>query len=328
MPKASSLPEEMYAPSGRGFVEKVGTDRLGEVTGAVVRYHQWQANKKTGVQQAPLTALFLSIKEIDAQGNQTSEPVDTELVVEWGPKDDSIIRVRPGNAANSTTDPEDTRDENGNLSLGSEGNTFYVDEGVQINRTNAYGIFVSSLKEKGFKPDVLRNSYMPDFVGLRAKFSLKPGKKKDDGTEFNDFVVSDIIRFPYEAAAAKPAAAAPKAKAKPAAAPAPAAASAPAPAAAPVASPAAYAGTDDEISAKSVAFLTTAVAKRSAKGDSTCTHQQLVAAALQEVLADKSLPKDDLKKYQTLMKDRTWFLENGISFGAIAGDGDQFILTA
>lgn len=305
MPKASYAKDDMYAPSGRGFVETVGTRKLGEITAACSRYLQWQANKATGKQQAPLTSVIFTIREIDASGNQIAEPIEQELVAEWGPKDGSLIRVRPGIAESRETDAVDTA-ENGNLVLGAEGNCFYVDEGIKINMQNSFAIFVLSCQEKGFKPQVLAAGYLPDFIGLRGWFTLKPGKKKDDGTAYNDFVVDEITRYPYEARAGVPSAARKTAVRS---------------SAAPVKAAASNGGADTGDIALSL--LKAVAAESGGKGD--MPRQKIVVLALQKMLAkDSGIDKSAHKTVQEKLKDAAWFAENAVEFGAITAGDDNY----
>lgn len=322
MPKASFDSSEMYSPS-RGFVETVGTRKLGEVVAACSRYIQWQANKKTGVQTAPLTSVFLTIQEIDASGNPIAEPVEQELVAEWGPKDESLIRVRPGIAGSRDAEPQDTA-ENGVLVLGTEGDCLFVDEGVNLNKTNAFGFFADSCKQKGFKPQILGAGFLPDFVRMRAWFTLRAGKKKDDGTTFNDFVVDEIVRFPYEQAAATTAQAAGKAKPgpKPKATPAPAAATP-----APAVNGAAAAATGD-VAEIALGLLKSVSADIEAKGGMTgVTRQKLTAMSLQKMLAPSSgIDKSKHQSIQAQLKDQIWF-ESVAGDAGLVNDGVDTYMT-
>src|SRR5262249_45597347 len=87
--------ESMYKPSDRGFVETIGSKRQGIITEVTAMYHQWQANKQTGAQVDPLTAVFITIQPVNADGLNNGDPVDQELVAEWGAKDGSLIKIRP-----------------------------------------------------------------------------------------------------------------------------------------------------------------------------------------------------------------------------------------
>jgi pyruvate/2-oxoglutarate dehydrogenase complex dihydrolipoamide acyltransferase (E2) component len=319
----------MYAPLGRGFVETVGSKKLGEVVACVARYLQWNANKQTGTQMAPVTSVILSIAEIDAAGNRTAEPVDQELLCEFTPMDGGLIRVRPGLMdSRDDGDPKDTA-ENGVLVLGAEGNCLFVDEGTKINMKNPFGNFVLTCKEKGFKPSVLAAGFLPDFVGFRAWFDLHAGKKKADGTSYNDFVVDSIVRFPYEPAAqakspTKAKSAAPAAKA---AAPAanqaatPKANGAPAPASAPAA--------NDDIKAVCIGLLQKVSVNHAASSNSgdALTRQKITVLALQQALAkDSGIDKSQHKAIQECLKDQAWFEENAIEFGGVNSGDDKYSL--
>ena len=287
MPKAGFAIQDMFQPSARGFVETVGSKKLGEVTGCVSRYVQWQPNKKTGAQLEPLTSVILSIAAIDAAGTRIAEPVEQELVAEWGPKDGTAIRVRPGLADSRDADAADTVDENGQLVLGTEGNCLFVDEGSKINMVNSFGVFVASCQEHGFKPQILNAGYLTDFVGTRAWFDLKPRKYNDKtGAEktVEEFVAVEFVRYPYEASAK---AAAP-AKAKPGPKPAVAA---PAPAAAaPKVNGIAAAPADANIEAVCIDLLSKVSAEIAPgpQASGSFARQKLIVLALQKALAPSS----------------------------------------
>ena len=320
MPKASFDPADMYSPSGRGFVETVGTKKPGEITGAIFRYTQFSANKKTGEQLAPLTVFVISIAGIDAAGNRIAEPVDTEMVVEFGPQDASMIKIRPGLGDAASDDPADTLDSNGNLVLGTEGNMLYTEQGVLLNMKLPFGVFTLSCKDHGFKPDVLKNGFAPDFVGTRAVFTLVPdrdGKKKRDGTDITNFVVDSFSRYPYEAAAK----AAAKAKAKPAAAPAQASAVTPA-----IASTSAPAGDIEEICLSALKKVSANHAA-SPNASDALSRQKVIVLALQQVLAPSSgVAKSKHQAVQACLKNKEWFESNAISFGGVNSGEDQWSL--
>ena len=335
MPKASFDTADMYSPSGRGFVETIGTKKSGEITAAVFRYTQFSANKKTGEQLAPLTAFILSIAEIDKDGVQIAPPVETEMVVEFGPRADSgggMIKIRPGLADTATDDAADTVDENGNLVLGTEGNVVFVEEGTRINMKLPFGIFMDSCKQHGFKPQILQNGFAPDFVGTRAVFTLAidaGGKKKKDGSDITNLVVDSFIRFPYEQQAAAPKAAvkktaAPKAAASAPAAPAQKTNGTVATPAAPAAAPAAG---GDDIEAICISALQKVSAKAAADGNDTLTRQKIIVLAIQTILAPGSgVDKSKHQAIQARLKDQVWFEENAIAFGAVNSGDDKWML--
>jgi hypothetical protein len=326
MPKASYDRDSMYAPSARGFVEMVGSKKLGEVTGCVSRFTQWQPNKKTGAQLEPLTSVMLSIAAISADGTRTAEPIEQELVVEWGPKDGSMIRVRPGLADSRDGEAGDTVDENGTLVLGTEGNCLFVEEGTKINMTNSFGVFVVSCQDKAFKAQILNAGYLPDLVGMRAWFDLRPRKYNDKtGAEktAEEFVVDSITRYPYEAAAA-PAKAAGKPKA--AAAAAPKVNGAPKPPAAPA--PTADNGGDEAVESVCLGLLKAVSTDVAASPNSTLNRSKIVILALQKALDPKSgIAKTQHKAIQETLKNSEWFESNAISFGGVNAGDDQYMLT-
>ena len=327
MPKASSDPKDMYSPSGRGFIETLGTEKSGEITNACYVYTQFNENKTTHVQLAPLTVFRVSIAEIDKDGNRVAEPIDNELVMEFGPQDGSMIKLRPGLADSATEEPADTMDENGNMVLGTEGSTIFCSENFMLNMKLPYGIFALSCKEHGYKPEVLKNSYAPDFIGTRAVFALeldKGGRKKKDGSDITNLVVKSFIKFPYEKSAAAPAKV-------PAKAPAKAAAKAAAPASAPAkvngAAAAAPAPADGDIEAICIDALKKVSDKVSATTSDALTRQKIIVLSIQQVLAPNSgVDKSKHQAIQAQLKDQAWFEENAISFGAVNSGDDKYMM--
>ncbi|HYT08961.1 MAG TPA: hypothetical protein VEL77_15055 [Rugosimonospora sp.] len=201
MSKVSFAPEDFYQPQSLGFVEIVGSPRLGEVVDIVARYHQWQPSKSTGEQQPPLTGVFLSILPVDEHGNALSvDAVDQELVAQWGDWQKPLPAIRPGRMETRESDPQDTA-VGGTLVLGAEGNSLYADDNTLLSGIAPWGVLLKSLENCGFSVEVLRAGYLPDFVGLRARFDLKPREYIDRRTSqkkaATDFVCVEIARLPY-----------------------------------------------------------------------------------------------------------------------------------
>lgn len=324
MPKVGFAKEDMYVPSQRGFVETIGSKRLGEITAACSRFTQWQASKKTGKQTEPLTSVFLSIKPIDAAGTQTGEPVEQELVVEWGPKDGSMIRIRPGLAdSREDDDPKDTVDENGNLVLGTEGNCMFSADGAKLNMTNNYGVFAVSCQDKGFKPQILHAGYLPDYVGMRAWFDLRARKYTSNTGEeksAEEFIVAEIVRFPYEIAAQAPAAGKGRAAAKPK--PVPADKPVAAPAVSTADAPFAAANGNGALDARLIEALRIAVGKHAGESH---PQEKLAIWGLTEIFASPNKPgKDEMKSLQTMVRNADWFTAHCAEFGVAPIGDDEY----
>ena len=319
MARGSFKEEDLYKPSQFEFIDKVGDKKKGEIVAAKSQYVQWQPKKGSSEQKAPLTSVVLSLQELGADGSHVGEPIDKELVVQWGPQDGSMIVVRPGNAPDRATDPEDTRDENGNLVLGTEGNTLFIDEGRQYSSNSSYINFVRSCKLAGFKPEIIDQAYLQDLVGLQAEFELVPGKANKSGTAYNDFVVSSISKYPYEKAA--------KTASKTATAPAPKAASKGTNGVAKPAAPvveASNGAVDENLSMEIVGYLRDVFLDENGAPKITKPTQQVNIAkdALMAWLSKNKGPQHNarMQAVNKLLKDRSWWLENLILFGGDHAD--------
>ena len=185
MPKASFASKDTYEVKA-GFQEG-----WFEITDAKVKVFQFPPNKETGDQTAPFLAQILSIQKTDEKGRHTDDDaLETILKIE---KD--LGKMRPGNAENRDDDePEDLGDE-----LDTEGNCIFVEDGSKINNKSRFAVFMKSLEEKGFKPDILACGFSPDLVGLKgfAK-SISGGKFPGSEKEATYLVVDQITQFPYE----------------------------------------------------------------------------------------------------------------------------------
>jgi hypothetical protein len=218
MPKVSSAPEDAFHFKG-GFA-----DGWGEILSAKALVFQFPPDKDTGRQNPPGLFACLEIqRHNDGEGSKSAEqPSEVLLSIQSAGKDTGTLDAcHPGNYPNDNPelDPVDVGGE-----LGAEGNTlFAVQDGYQLNDKTKWMSFTASLQEKGFKPAVLKRTFFPDLVGLRAYFKTETRKKfRDDQTaDPTVFVVTEIKQFPYEKGAVK-------ATAKKAGAPAAAKAAAPA----------------------------------------------------------------------------------------------------
>ena len=244
--------------------------------------------------------------ETDQEGTHIGEPIDKELVVQWGPQDGSMIVVRPGNAPDRVTDPEDTRDENGNLVLGTIGNTLFIDEGRQYSANSPFITFVRSCKDCAFKKEIIDQAYLQDLVGMQATFSIVAGKKN---AEFSDFVVTAIHKYPYEKAAKKAAAAsaAPKTASK--------ANGVAKPQAAPIPSPEPAGDVDEDLSVEVVGILRELFPTITKPTSRTKIASSALMAAMKANPPKEPGSKEKIQGIDKILKNRNWFDENLVLLG-------------
>ena len=193
--RVSSAPEDALHFKG------AFADGWGRVTDARAIVFQFPATEKNPTPQAP--ALFVSIEiQRMKDGDGTAEltpPEEVLLSVQSADKaTGELTLVHPGVYSDGKLDgePDDAGGE-----LGAVGNTFFaVKDGYQINDKTKWMTFTTSLQEKGFKPQILKRSYLPDLIGLYAYFETQTKKKfRDDmAADPTVFVVREIKQFPYE----------------------------------------------------------------------------------------------------------------------------------
>jgi hypothetical protein len=206
MPKVSSAPEDALHFKGSY------ADGWGEVVDAKAVVFQYPPDKSTGRQDTPSLFCELTIQRYrEPETKDATAPESIMLSIQRSDKmTGELSLVHPGKYPNGNleADPEDMSG-----GLGAEGDTlFALQDGYQINDKTKWMRFTQSLVEKGFKPAVLKRTYFPDLVGLRAYFTNLTEKKfRDDQTsDPTVFVVKEIRQFPYEkkaVAKGKPAAA-------------------------------------------------------------------------------------------------------------------------
>ena len=294
MPKASLATKDAYEMKG-GFQEG-----WGEVVDAKSGVVQYNASKKTGIQLAPFLGLVISIQKTDEHGKPTGdEPVEEMLKLHG-----NLTEMRPGKInGRDDNDPEDV-DENG--TLGSEGNCIFVaQDGIKINKNNKGMIFIKSLEEHGFKPEILGAGYFPDLIGLRAHFKTIVGQKiSADGGDPTYLVVDKISQYPYEKKAAAKGKTAPAAKT-----------------AAKINGAVGIATVADSNSDDSKAReLLTLIATE--QSGNTMPVQKLNVIAFQKIAKDKTIEVSDRKKIQELVKNVEWLSEAGAEIGLMVDGGD------
>jgi hypothetical protein len=215
MGKVSSAPEDAFHFKG-GF-----EDGYGEIIGARTIVFQYPPNRDTQIQDPPALYAELEIQRYLDKNTRTATPPETILLKMAGPDraTGELNSVHVGSYPNGDVEAEPI--DNGNA-LGAEGDTvFAVQDGFQFNDKAKWMLFSQSLVEKGFKPAVLKTTYLPALIGLVAHFKTETRKKFSDKqtTDPTAFIVSEIVKYPYEGKAKAPAKA--PAQAKEAAVPAP-----------------------------------------------------------------------------------------------------------
>ena len=207
MARVSSAPEDAFHFKGTfedGWAEVIGAKAL------VFQYppsKEARGDRPAGHQDPPgLFACLELQRHVDGDGNKAGTPPEEVLLsIQRASKDTGMLDAcHPGNYPEGDTnaDPGDCGGD-----LGSEGNTlFAVADGYQLNDKTKWMAFTQSLQEKGFKPAILKRTYFPDLIGLRAYFKTETRKKfRDDQTaDPTVFAVTEIKQFPYEKGAAKP----------------------------------------------------------------------------------------------------------------------------
>jgi len=312
MPRVSSAPEDALHYKG------TYADGWGEVTDAKAVVFQYPPNKETGRQDPPDLFAELTIQRlVDKNGTKAAAAEETVLMKIQGHSKATggLDLCHPGKFPDGNVDAEPT---DCGADLGAEGDTLYaVSDGYQINDKVKYMRFTQSLVEKGFKPSVLKRTYFPDLIGLRAFFTTVVEKKvREDMSDASVFLVKEISQFPYEqkgngAAAPKtPAAKAPKAP-KNAAAP-----SAPSAPAAPPAAPAGNAASPDvSIEDLATAVITDTLAPAQS-GQTVTDVKKLKVMAFMAINKHKPAILPELKKsVQQQIGDEEWLVSIGEASG-------------
>lgn len=282
----------------------------GEIIAAVACVHQFPGK---GQNYPPALMTRITIQRL----NDKWEPTDAEPAEEylgWGRKALETIQVANApsrDAAMSDVEPL------GDV-LGTEGNTVVADGG-KLNNKTAWGIFAKSCEEKGFKPEIMRWSYMPDLVGMKALFKQVKGQKFDDSQDKDPsyLVVEQIHVYPYENAG-KSKAAAPKVNDAVAA--AKAKLKGKAPTAAP--EPAKASSNGSTGSDEAIAILSELAGKLSG---TTATREKLVTMARTSTIKQK-LDKSVQSGVLALIGDEDWLIQNldELKLGEVEGESVNF----
>jgi len=315
MPRVSIAPEDALHFKG------AYADGWGKITDAKSVVFQFPPDKETGRQDPPGLFCELTIQRYqDGDGNKgADQPEQVLLSIQRAGKDTGTLSLaHPGIYPDGdlSKEPEDAGTE-----LGAEGNTLYaIQDGYQVNDKTKLMVFCKSLQEHGFKPEILKRTFFPDFVGLYAFFKTETLKKfrEDQTSDPTAFVVTQIKEFPYE----KKATATVKTKGavrSPAAATALKPPAPPAPAIAPAAPPNGDASVEDIAAA--ILIQTLAPAK---KGVVMPSLQKLKVEAFMAVSKHKpAVPAAIKKQVQEQLGDETWLAAVGEanSIFTISDDG-------
>lgn len=165
MAKRASLAGADAQKSGFGIQE-------GMVRVEDARFKTIQYRKGDGSLITPMMVLQLDVCKINAKGDAETEVETKDLKVCWGSKEAEgnglhKFRFRPGTVA--SVDAEEVEDagdeENGTCEIGAEGNTFCSKDGGSPFEDEAASLFMKSLEAHGWKPEINRQAYAPNYIG-------------------------------------------------------------------------------------------------------------------------------------------------------------------
>lgn len=324
MPRVSSAPEDAFHFKGEFL------DGWGEVVDAKPIVFQFPPSKEdkpgrpAGSQDPPgLFAELLIQRHTDAEGTKGPQPPEQVLLsIQRADKHTGELSAcHPGKFQDG--DPESEPEDQGG-ELGAEGDTLYaLQEGFQLNDKCKWMRFTTSLVEKGFKPSILKRTYFPDLIGLRAYFMTVVDKKKSE-TDFDTsvFCVKEIRQFPYEKTAAK--AGAPAAARKPAPNAKTAAPAAKASAAKPTAAPPASSNGASQLSAEEIATaIITDTLAVTQKGNVFADIKKLKVNAFMAMNKHKPPVEAGMKKaVQEQLGNEDWLAATGEATGVFTVDAE------
>jgi hypothetical protein len=326
MPRVSSAPEDAFHFKG-SFAD--GWGEVVEAKALVFQYpptKEAKNNRPAGSQDPPaLVAALMIQRHSDGDGTKTpQEPEEVLLSIQRPDKmTGELSACHPGKFPDGDVDadPEDM-----GAALGAEGDTlFAMQDGYQLNDKCKWMTFTASLQEKGFKPAILKRTYFPDLVGLRAYFTTVVKKGQGvGGDDSSVFVVKEIKQFPYEKKAGATAAASAKGKGAAAATKttAPAKAAAAATAAAPAKAEAN--GAAGSLSAEDIATaIITDTLAPSQVGATFPSVAKLKVAAFMSINKHKPAVDPSLKKaVQEQLGDVDWLTAIGEATGTFTVDDE------
>jgi len=160
----------------------------GLITAAKCAIHQFPPSKKTGTQADEGCKVILTIQRTDSNGKPDgSEPVEEYLNA--ANKKDGVIPTWPGLAKSR----DDQNPKNLGAEMGTEGNCF---QGKIPHPQSKFMVFSQSLEQRGFKPEVLNEGYLPDLVGTVAEFTTE--SRQVNGSSYPQLLVKNIKVYGYE----------------------------------------------------------------------------------------------------------------------------------
>jgi hypothetical protein len=201
MPKASLLTKD-FVETGLGFGEGWGVIREAKCIA-----YQFPPSKDTGKSfSGPECHVELAIERSDEKGKGTGDITSDKLKV------GDLESFRPGLLKSpDDAEPKDLGDSErlDTYADWGAGNSIFSTGEQKMNRKSKFPVFMTSLQECGFKPEVLARCYLPDMVGTVAHFTQntvkQDGKKDRDGRAMKDYqclIVDKITVYPYEGKAA------------------------------------------------------------------------------------------------------------------------------
>lgn len=180
-----ALSRAKQAETGLNFVEGMG--EIVEIESVVHQFPVATKGARAGFQSEPGTMVRMMLQRLDADFKHTQDdPVEEYFGC------GKLEKIHPGIADG----PEDQDPEDRGTAIGAAGNTLWSD-GSAINTKSKWAVFCASLEKAGFKPQVLDACFLPDFVGLKAKF-VSVDEKNQDGSVYKILTVKEVIKYPYD----------------------------------------------------------------------------------------------------------------------------------
>lgn len=293
---------------------------LVEIAEITSRVHQYPPNSKTGVQGDPFPCVQIKFAKLEKDGSRT----DTDVVPMEFPIG-KMEKFHPGKA----NGPDDTEPEDLGTEVDTEGDSIYaVTDGTGLAKTCKWIRFTESLEQKGFKPEVLANGFLPELLGTKVEVKTVTLPKMPNSTSDKDptaLVVTRILHFPYDKNGKAPAGKKPASPASKPATQSAAASTGKSPASAP-ASPAAVNDDHATIATELVTDFCTANA-------GTEQERKKLQAHVQTLMMRNKRPIGMHKPVMELVKSEDWLTEqagdeSSTLYGKLAVDGANIMIAA
>lgn len=164
-----------------------------EIVGAITKVHQYPPNRQTGVASDPFPCVQLEMRQFDKDWSPLGDDT-TKMEFSVG----KIEKFHPGNAVSAEDqDPEDV-----GVEVDVEGNCIVLaEDGARFSKQCAWIRFTDTLEQRGFKPEVLGNGFVPELIGTRMHVTtielprMPNSTKKEAPTAL---VCTKIEVFPYD----------------------------------------------------------------------------------------------------------------------------------